>query len=122
MEAPGHGGAGGSVLGEIRGDGDGEGGRGGCGEAAREYRADVGGTGFLAAWRVTDAGLNPGETVAGSDLRYANDGGNGGEAGRSTTALSGTWRLMGSLGWRLGVSGWTGSQSSHKTSLWLRIA
>jgi len=77
---------------------------------------------YVLAWCSTDSGLNPGDTVAGSDLRYANDGGNGGEAGRSTTALSGTWRLMGSLGWRLGTSGYTGNNTPHKTSLWLRIA
>lgn len=85
--------------------------------------AAVGAVGSYAlAWRVTEALLNPGDTVAGSDLGYANDGGNGGEAGRSTTALPGTWRLMGALTWRLGASGFFGSQSPHKTSLWLRIA
>jgi hypothetical protein len=47
MEAAGHGGASGGVRGEIRGGGDGEGGRGGCGEAAREDRAVAGGTGFF---------------------------------------------------------------------------
>lgn len=85
--------------------------------------AAVGAVGTYAlAWLAPDAMLNPGDTVAGSDLRYANEGGNGGEAGRSTIALSGTWRLMGALGWRLGTSGWTGSHTPHKTSLWLRIA
>jgi hypothetical protein len=85
--------------------------------------AAVGAVGSYAlAWRVTEALLDPGDTVAGSDLRYANDGGNGGEAGRSTTALPGTWRLMGALTWRLGASGFFGTQSPHKTSLWLRIA
>ena len=77
---------------------------------------------YVLAWCNTDSDLSPGDTVAGSSLRYANDGGNGGEAGRSTIALSGTWRLMGSLGWRLGTSGYTGNSTPHKTSLWLRIA
>lgn len=82
--------------------------------------ASVGAVGTYAlAWRVTDGLVNPGDTVAGSDLRYANDGGNGGESGFSTTALPGTWRLMGALTWRNGSSGFVGP---HKTSLWLRIA
>jgi hypothetical protein len=84
--------------------------------------ATVGAVGTYAlAWLNVDVSLNPGHIVSGSDLIYANDGGTSSEAGRSTTVLSGAWQLMGSIGWRLGTSGFVGSSTPHKTSLWLRI-
>jgi hypothetical protein len=84
--------------------------------------ATVGAVGTYAlAWLNFDISLNPGHIVSGSDLIYANDGGTSSEAGRSTTVLSGAWQLMGSIGWRLGTSGFVGSSTPHKTSLWLRI-
>jgi hypothetical protein len=70
-------------------------------------------------WAATTATRAPGDTLAGSSLRWANDGANGNEAGHSNTAPSGTWRLMGATGWRNGSSGFGGP---HQTSLWLRIS
>jgi len=79
----------------------------------------VGSYAFL--WHAANSGVRaPGTTVAGSSLRYANDGGNGAEAGNSTTAPAGTWRLMGVNGWR--NSGAGGFGGPHQTSLWLRIS
>ena len=72
-------------------------------------------------WHAANSGVRaPGTTVAGSSLRYANDGGNGAEAGNSTTAPAGTWRLMGVNGWRNASAGGLGGP--HQTSVWLRIA
>jgi hypothetical protein len=79
----------------------------------------VGSYAFL--WHAANAGARgPGTLEAGSNLRYANDGGNGAEAGNSTTAAAGTWRLMGVTGFRNASGG--GFGGPHQTSLWLRIA
>jgi len=69
----------------------------------------------------SNAGVRgPGTVESGGNLRWANDGGNGAEAGVSTQFASGTWRLMGTTGWRnLDPGGFGGP---HQQSVWLRIA
>jgi hypothetical protein len=51
----------------------------------------------------------PGATLAGSGLYYTSAEGNG-----STTAPSGTWRIMGAIT--------SGTQSKTNTSVWMRIS
>jgi hypothetical protein len=82
--------------------------------------AGVGAVGTYAfAYRDPAGYLPTGETVPGSQLRYANDGGSNAEVGYSHISLPGTWRLMGAVTFRNGQEDYGGS---HKTSLWLRIA
>jgi hypothetical protein len=82
--------------------------------------AGVGAVGTYAfAYRDPAGYLPTGDTVPGSQLRYANDGGSNAEVGYSHISLPGTWRLMGAVTFRNGQQDYGGS---HKTSLWLRIA
>jgi hypothetical protein len=90
--------------------------------------ATIGAVGtYVFAAYTTTASVTPGNTVAGSLLRYGNDGvqvptslnmNSGGSTG-SATALSGTWRLMGG-GFYSGFG--CPPLSGYILSLWLRIS
>ena len=64
---------------------------------------------------------NGGATFAGSGIRTANTyAGGGGTSGSSTSTLSGTWRLMGNIGYYNGGS--TASNANVSGTLFVRIS
>ena len=69
--------------------------------------------------------LSYGATVAGSRLKFANNSDSSGfdspsdVDGSSTSTASGTWRLMGSSGWRNSSSN---TSKAFRHSVWLRIS
>jgi hypothetical protein len=63
---------------------------------------------------------NPGTTVAGSALKFANSVGSSGYNGSSSVAGSGSWRLMGASAKYNGGSN-TGSDA-YRHSVWVRYA
>lgn len=63
---------------------------------------------------------NPGTTVAGSTLKFANTVGTSGYAGSSSVAGAGSWRLMGSSGKY--SNGLDTTSSAYRSSLWVRYA
>jgi hypothetical protein len=82
--------------------------------------ASVGAVGTYALlWDSVNRTNNQGQTRAGSELIYANNSGDISDTGRSITAPSGTWQVMGVTGY---VNGSANSSDAYRISVWLRIS
>ena len=82
---------------------------------------------YALMWKTSAASATSGTTVAGSGLRFASTFANSSSVGAHSTAPSGTWRLMGSIGYystgsASSTPAFSGNYYSYQQSLFVRIS